>query len=79
MTDMQKDGIRFELEVMRPFSDVAMRRTREGRIRLRADVAVSPQFYGWLAGLGDRIKIISPEHVKDAYRQWLQNIIRSLE
>ena len=27
MTDMQKDGIRFELEVMRPFSDVAMRRT----------------------------------------------------
>ena len=60
-------------------TDVAMRRTREGRIRLRADVAVSPQFYGWLAGLGDRIKIISPEHVKDAYRQWLQNIIRSLE
>ena len=60
-------------------TDVAMRRTEEGGIRLRADVAVSPQFYGWLAGLGDRIKILSPESVREAYRQWLNNIIQSLE
>lgn len=60
-------------------TDVAMRRTNTGRIRIRADVAVSPQFYGWLAGLGDRIKIVSPESVKDAYRQWIETIMRSLE
>lgn len=60
-------------------TDVAMRKIGEGYIRLRVNVAVSPQFYGWLAGLGDRIKIVSPENVKNAYRQWIENIIRSLE
>ncbi|MCM1256432.1 MAG: WYL domain-containing protein [Roseburia sp.] len=59
-------------------TDVPMRRTETDHIRIRAEVAVSPQFYGWLAGLGDRIKIISPERVRDAYRQWIENIMKSL-
>jgi len=60
-------------------TDVAMRRTETGLIRIRADVAVSPQFYGWLAGLGGRIKILSPESVKNAYRSWIENIVESFD
>ena len=31
------------------------------------DIAVSPLFLGWLAGFGDRAKILSPQSVIDAY------------
>ena len=31
------------------------------------DIAVSPLFLGWLAGFGDRAKILSPQSVVDAY------------
>lgn len=58
--------------------DVAMRKAGTGFIRIRADVAVSPQFYGWLAGLGKRIKIISPEWVCSAYREWIKSILSDL-
>lgn len=60
-------------------TNVAMRRIRTGIIRLRAEVAVSSQFFGWLAGLGGRIKIVSPESVKDAYRQWIERIVEYFE
>lgn len=59
-------------------TDVAIRKMETGMIRIRAEVAVSPQFYGWLAGLGDRIKIVSPESVLISYRQWIEKIMNSL-
>ncbi len=31
------------------------------------DIAVSPLFFGWLAGFGDRAKILSPQSVIDQY------------
>ena len=31
------------------------------------DIAVSPLFLGWLAGFGDRAKILSPQSVIDQY------------
>ena len=31
------------------------------------DIAVSPLFLGWLAGFGDRAKILSPQSVIDDY------------
>ena len=41
-------------------------------------VAVSPQFYGWMAGLGDGIELISPEPVRNEYREHLNKIINKL-
>ena len=32
------------------------------------NVTVSPQFFGWLAALGDLAKIISPAHVRESYQ-----------
>ena len=31
------------------------------------DIAVSPLFLGWLAGFGDRARILSPQSVIDQY------------
>ena len=41
-------------------------------------VTVSPQFFGWLAGIGKGIRISWPEDVREAYKQYLQGIVDSL-
>ena len=40
-------------------------------------VTVSPQFFGWLAGIGNGIRISWPEDVREAYKQYLLAIIDS--
>ena len=37
--------------------------------------AVSPQFFGWLAGLGERAVILGPESVRTAYKDHLEAIL----
>lgn len=56
-------------------TDVAMRKADDEHIKIRIDVAVSPQFFGWLTGLGNRIQITAPEDVKEAYTSYLENIL----
>ena len=56
-------------------TDVAMRPEGENHVMVRIDVAVSPQFFGWLAGLGERVQIASPEEVKEEYRNHLVKIL----
>ena len=47
----------------------------EESFRIRARVAVSGQFFGWLAGIGADAEIVAPKQTKSLYREWLQNII----
>lgn len=42
----------------------------------RIDVALSSQFYGWLAGLGNRTKILSPDTAVKEYEAYLKEIIK---
>ncbi len=58
--------------------DVAVRPLDEQNLLVRVDVAVSPQFYGWLAGLGNKLSIVSPEEVKEDYRNYLKDIIEAM-
>lgn len=46
----------------------------DGSFRLQADIAVSPQFFGWLAAYGDGARIVSPQSVADAYRDHIAAI-----
>ena len=41
-------------------------------------VTVSPQFFGWHAGIGKGIRISWPEDVREAYNQYLQGIVDCL-
>ena len=54
---------------------VPMRPSGETQIRVRANVAVSRQFFGWLAGLGTSVQIISPPEIRAQYQQYLQDIL----
>ena len=55
--------------------NVSLRPAKEGRIRVRASVAVSRQFFGWLTGLGNSIRIISPADTRTAYINYLGSIL----
>lgn len=56
-------------------TEVAIRREDDAHVMARMDVAVSPQFFGWLAGLGDRVQIAAPEDVREEYISYITNII----
>ena len=37
-------------------------------------IEVNQQFYGWLCGFGENVKIISPSKVRDMYKRYLRKI-----
>lgn len=47
----------------------------DGTFDITARVFVSPQFFGWLAGLGTYIQIKAPEDTKTQYKAFLQKIL----
>ena len=56
-----------------------IRRLEDGFVRARIQAAVSGQFYGWVTGLGERISILAPEHVRQGYADFIKNIILNYE
>lgn len=55
--------------------DVAMRPFEKDKVLVRANVQVSPQFFGWLAGLSTGVYIESPEDVKESYKNYMKEIL----
>lgn len=43
----------------------------------RVSVNVSSQFFGWLAALGNGVRILSPENVRKEYRDFLQKALEN--
>lgn len=58
--------------------DADIRPVTERVFRIRAKVAVSGQFFGWLSGIGREAVIVSPATVKESYRQWLSDIVTTM-
>ena len=48
----------------------------ERHFTARVSVSVSEQFYGWLCGLGNKVKIISPELVVDKFKEHMDKMRR---
>ena len=57
--------------------DVIYAKDDDNHFTAIVNVAVSNQFYGWLCGLGNRVKIISPAPAAEAFKQYLDKM-RSL-
>ena len=55
--------------------DTDIRPMPDGCFRMRAQIAISNQFFGWLAGIGPDAKIISPKHVEQEYYTRLREIL----
>ncbi len=60
-------------------SDVALRKFDEEHVLARVNVVVSSQFFGWLAGLSDNVKIHAPKSVAKEYWDYLRKIIQQYE
>ena len=48
----------------------------EDAFTVTVNVAVSPQFYGWLLGLGDGVEILSPQSAREGYARLLEQTLR---
>ena len=48
----------------------------DDHIRMHATIAVSPQFFGWVTGLGSGIEIVSPEDVRKDYQRYLRDVLK---
>lgn len=46
-----------------------------GYSTVSVSVAVSQQFFGWIFGLGNEVKIVSPQHIVDQMRQSLNDAL----
>ena len=56
--------------------EVALREFDEEHVLARADVEVSPQFFGWLSGFGNQVKIHAPKDVALDYEGYLKKILK---
>lgn len=59
--------------------NVDIRKREEGLYSVRVKVAVSPQFFGWLTGLGREIKLLSPRSVAEDYKAYISDILGGYE
>ena len=59
-------------------ADVMIIKTDEEHFCMRHEVALSGQFYGWIVGLGPKVKITSPAYVVDEFKSWIDSIRENL-
>ena len=56
--------------------DIPMRPDTDTTFAARLRVTVSGQFFGWLAGLGPGVRILSPESAAREYQAYLQKLLQ---
>lgn len=49
----------------------------EDYFKIKVLVSVSPQFFGWITGIGPGMKIIGPKDVKNQYKKYLLNVLEN--
>lgn len=59
-------------------TDVIIQKISDTHFRVRHDVTVSNQFFGWIAGISPGAKIVYPQSVADGFQNWLDRIRESL-
>ena len=55
--------------------DIFIKPDGPDHIRVRVTVAVSPQFFGWITGIGTGMEIVSPESVREEYKEYLRGVL----
>lgn len=59
--------------------DVHISPCDDGRFQIAAKVAVSPQFWGWVLGFGERAEIIGPDWVRRRLTEHTEKILRQYQ
>jgi len=55
-------------------TDAVYNKVDSKHFSVTVSVAVSKQFYGWLCGFGNMVKILSPSRIADDYKAHLQKV-----
>lgn len=58
--------------------DIDIRPMTDRIFRIRVKVAVSGQFFGWLAGIGREAVVVSPASIREQYQSWLADIVATM-
>lgn len=58
--------------------DVLLKKDSEMNYSIRTDVVISDHFFGWLAGLGKEVRIVSPDKIRQQYKQYLSDILEDI-
>lgn len=56
-------------------ADLMVQPVDDGHFAVNVTVAISPQFFSWVFGLGGGVRIADPPEVRDAFRQQLQQLL----
>ena len=59
--------------------DIFVNKEDDYHFRISVEVAVSPQFYGWVFGLGKKVRIAGPEDVRQDYLDMLKGVQEKYE
>jgi len=59
--------------------DIFIHKVDDYHFRVSVEVAVSPQFYGWVFGLGKMVRIAAPEDVRQGYLDMLKGVQEKYE
>lgn len=54
--------------------DISFRKVDEGHSTVAVEVAVSPQFFGWIFSLGKDVKVTGPDEVVEQMRDYVENL-----
>ena len=57
--------------------DIFIEKKPEGHFIIDVKVALSPQFFGWVFGLSDKVKIVAPENAVEMYKAELEKVLRN--
>lgn len=55
--------------------NIQLHKKENGTFTIHVNVMISNQFFGWLAGLGTGVRIVSPVSVRNQYREYLNQIL----
>ena len=56
--------------------DLMIRKVDDAHFAISVTVAVSPQFFSWVFGLGGAVQIAEPEDVRQAFRKQLETLLQ---
>ena len=60
-------------------TDVIVQKISDTHFRVKHDVTVSNQFYGWIAGIGPSVKIVHPQNVVDGFKEFIDSVRSNYE
>ncbi|MDO4484581.1 MAG: WYL domain-containing protein [Clostridia bacterium] len=77
--EVKRVSMRCNVKLMNVFIDkfgkeVWTNRVDKDHFTATVPVAVSPQFFGWVCGLGEQVEITAPEDVKNEFVRYIENI-----